>query len=149
MARISNIVLVAAAMALPASAMAQGLGPAGRPFENERRISVGLAIPLGGPAAARTSPRLELRGSAVDQGNERSHGMPGDTVQRLFPNASRDARIGFTLEARPRLTVAGRELPESENKLGVSTFGWVAIGVAAAAIIGGLLFVDAVRDSSD
>jgi len=55
----------------------------------------------------------------------------------------------LTLTEQPRLTVARRELPEAERRHGISTIGWVAIGVGASLVIGGLLFVDALNDASE
>ena len=36
-----------------------------------------------------------------------------------------------------------------DDNLGISTLGLVAIGVVAAGVVGGLLFLDALEDSSE
>ncbi len=51
-------------------------------------------------------------------------------------------------ESAAALTDRGSRLPEGERN-NISTVGIVAIGVGVAAIIGGLLFIDAVNDASD
>ncbi len=147
MKRWSYVVLAAAAASLPAAAMAQVFDPSGRPLGADRRVSLGVALPLGGGTATSGKPQLELRAVA-------DHRTPQTADHRngagWLPLAQpREARIGLTLTERPRLTVAGRELPEAERKHGISTVGWVAIGVGASLVIGGLLFVDALNDASD
>ncbi|PSJ43033.1 hypothetical protein [Allosphingosinicella deserti] len=58
--------------------------------------------------------------------------------------------LGFTGRGRLALAAGGRTLRlDDKRKAGVSTLGWVAIGAGVAIIAGGLLFLDAVRDSSD
>ena len=66
-----------------------------------------------------------------------------------LPRRDRIARAGFTLEQSPRFTTDGREMDAHDDRHGISTLGYVAIGVGAAVIVGGLLFADAVRDASD
>ena len=146
MANWIKVVMLAAALAIPAPALAQAFDPGGRSGFNERRVSVGLAIPLGGSSRAEAGPQLELRSSAGGTPGAQYRALHGDG---LIARRNRDARVGLTLEAQPRFTIAGREQETSEHRLGISTIGLVAIGVAAAAVVGGLLFVDAVNDSSD
>lgn len=149
MKRWSSGALLAAALALPPSAIAQTFDPAGRPLGADRRVSVGVTLPLGGSAGSAGKPQLELR-AVADHRAIRTVAGDRDSVGWLPRSAQpREARIGLTLAEQPRLTVDGRELPEAERKLGISTIGWVAIGVAAAAVVGGLLFVDALNDASE
>jgi hypothetical protein len=72
---------------------------------------------------------------------------------------SKGVELGFASGDQLQLSVAGQRLdrlgiqptgrgPEG-RKLGVSTLGWVAIGAGVAVVVGGLLFLDAVRDASD
>ena len=139
-------VMLAAAIALPAPAVAQMLDAGGRPAGSVRRISAGLTIPLGARNTTESKPRLELRSSSqrFDPAlAERDRVVAGLTVPR------RDARFGFTLEDRPQLVVDGRAAPAGPNKLGISTVAWVAIGVVTVAVIGGLILVDRIEDSSE
>ena len=72
---------------------------------------------------------------------------------------SKGVELGFVGDKQLQLSIAGQRLdrlgvqpggrgPEGQ-KLGVSTVGWVAIGVGVAVVVGAALFVDAVRDASD
>lgn len=102
-----------------------------------------LRVPLGGaekPQAGLALTNVRLDGSGA----------------RRF---SKGVELGFAGDRQLQLSLAGRRLdklamqpgrraPEGQ-KLGVSTVGWVAIGVGVAVVVGGLLFLDAVRDSSD
>jgi hypothetical protein len=146
MGKWSHVVLAAAAMSLPAAAAAQMVDPAGHPLGADRRVSVGLSIPLGGGAESSGKPQLELRAVADHRSAQASDRESIGWLPRTQP---RETRIGVTLTEQPRLTIAGRELPEAENKLGISTIAWVAIGVAAAAVVGSLLLVDAINDASE
>ena len=140
-------VALAVGLALPSAAMGQSFGTDGHALI-ERRVSLGLTIPIGGNRAA-SPPQLELRASTVGQPSHRDLALRGQRVASALYRSDRDSRVGLTLERSPRLTLAGQALPASERKLGLSTIGWVAIGVGAAAIVGGLLFIDAVNDASD
>lgn len=146
MARLLQLVIMAA-LAIPTPVSAQLLDPAGRPLDGSRRVSLGVTVPFGGPANTEAKPQLELRSSASERRDvaaERDRFYFGANDPR-----PPEARVGLTLEAHPQLTLAGREIPASDEKLGISTLGLVAIGVVAAAVVGGLLFIDAVNDASD
>ena len=147
MAKFAKFVLLVSALALPASAIAQSLGPDGRPLVNDRRVGVGLSIPLGGPSAARGKPQLELRSSVAGDANERFLRPRGETSS--FRQPDRETRIGFTLEAHPRLTIAGREMPKSDHKLGISTIALVGIAILSGAVVAGLILEDAINDASE
>lgn len=139
------LTIVALAGSSPASA--QLLDSAARPLDGPRRVSVGVTIPFGGPATTPAKPQLELR-AAADRGRDDARGIfPGPSDPIAWNR--REARIGLTLESHPRLTVAGREVSAQDNGLGISTVGYVAIGVLAAAVVGGLLLVDRIEDSSE
>lgn len=141
--------LIVATLAIPAPLAAQMLDPAGRPLDGSRRVSLGVTVPFGGPSDTAAKPQLELRATAGDRRDVAAPRNP-DRIYLRAPNQRLpEARIGFTLEAHPQLTVAGREIPASEDRRGISTIGLVAIGVVAAAVVGGLLFIDAVNDASD
>lgn len=155
-----HALLFASAVASPASAIAQSIDPAcnpvcnssfdpsGRPLGPDRRVTVGLALPLGGGAGLARKPQLELR-AVADHRAARTGAGGRDAVGGSIEAKPREVRIGLTLNQRPRLTVAGRELPEAERKLGISTVAWVGIGIATVAVVGGLLFLDRLEDSSD
>jgi hypothetical protein len=141
MTKYSNAMMVLAALALPAPALAQALDPAGRPAGFERRITAGVTIPLGAGRGAAGTPQLELR--AVGQRFDAADRA------RVRPATMRETRIGLTLETQPRLTVGGQPVSTGQDKLGLSTLGWVAIGVVTVGVVGGLLFIDALNDASD
>lgn len=111
----------------------------------ERRVSAGIAIPFG-PRGTAGTPQLELRSTTVRHGGSDLAAFGGDG---WLPRREHTARIGFTLERSPSFTMDGREMDLRANRHGISTLGYVAIGVGAAVIVGGLLFADAVRDASD
>jgi hypothetical protein len=139
--------LILATLALPASAIANEFAPAGYPRKADRRVGVSLTVPLGGAREAR-DPQLELR-AVADHRAARIEAGEGGPLGWLPNDRAREARIGVTLAHQPRLTVAGRQLPEHEHKLGISTAGWVAIGVAAVAVVGGVLLVERITAASD
>ena len=111
----------------------------------ERRVSAGIAIPFG-PRGTAETPQLELRSTTVrhDGSDLAALGRDG-----WLPRCQHTARVGFTLERSPGFTMNGREMNAGAERHGISTLGYVAIGVGAAVIVGGLLFADAVRDASD
>lgn len=147
MKRWSCVVLAVAAVSLPVAPMAQVFDPSGRPFGADRRVTLGVTLPLGGSTAIAGRPQLELRAVADHQAPQAADLRDGTGwLPRAQP---REARIGLTLTERPRLTVAGRELPEAEQRHGISTLGWVAIGVGATLVVGSLLLVDAINDASE
>ena len=102
-----------------------------------------LRVPLGsreGPKAGLALTNVRVDGSGA----------------RRF---SRGVEFGFGGADKLQLSIAGQRVdrlgmqpggrsPEGQ-RLGISTVGWVAIGVGVAAVVGGLLFLDAVRDASD
>jgi len=73
-------------------------------------------------------------------------------TRSTFSNSGRaTTRIGeglaldFTSNAKPTLTLAGMRadtaLGDRERKLGISSTGWVAIGLGVVAVAGGLYFL--------
>ena len=145
MNKLSQWIMLAAALALPGPALGQMLDASGRPSGAERRISAGITIPLGAPRGGTGKPQLELRAASYRSSRAWDH----TAARSLARERTYESRIGLTLEPRPQLTVAGREVPEGDRRLGLSTLGGVAIGVVAAGVVGGLLFIDAVNDASD
>ena len=117
-----------------------------------------LTIRLGGAAAAESgAPNLSLRA--------------GPSLTRSGPTVSLRDRTRVAplaeLALRPRhsttLSFAGQPLavsyaspalreaagPPDGPRSNLSTLGYIAIGVGVAVIVGGILFVDAVRDASE
>jgi hypothetical protein len=146
MRKLSQALMLTAALALPAPGMAQMLDASGRPAGSERRITAGLTIPLGASSAPESKPRLELRSSS--HRFDPALAERDRVVARLSVPRS-EARFGVTLDDRPLLVVDGHAVPAGPHKLGLSTVAWVAIGVVSVAVIGGLILVDRIEDSSD
>lgn len=143
----SRTALAAAALALPAGALAQAFDPSGRPLGVDRRAGVSVTLPLGGPAGSVRNPQLELRAVADHRGSPAVDTRDG---RGWLPKSQpREARIGLTLAEKPRLTIGGREVPQAESKIGVSTLGWVAIGLGATLVVGTLVLADALEDASE
>lgn len=110
------------------------------PAHGEGRVTVGLVLPFGGRKAQR-APQVELRlaRDVIRWDGQRESTMGGPI---------RESRIGLTLDGTERLMINGRE-QRVEDRQGVSTLGGVAIGVGVAVVVGGLLMLDALRDSSE
>ena len=138
-----GLILMAFMLGVSGPALAQSADPLRT--GTERRISAGIAIPFG-PRGTAETPQLELRSTTVRHDGSDLAGFGGDG---WLPRRERTARFGFTLERSPSFTLDGREMDAPANRHGISTLGYVAIGVGAAVIVGGLLFADAVRDASD
>ena len=92
----------------------------------EERPLVGLAI---APTLSRISNDGRVR-TAVGEG--------------LALNFGRSAKPSLTLAGRPAAEALGLKSEgkaETGQKLGISTVGWVAIGVGAAVLVGGAILV--------
>ncbi len=101
-----------------------------------------LKLPLGHQAEAK--PRAELA-FAPTQSRISSGGLVRTRI-------GEGLAFGITPKAKPTLTLAGmradtalgltrRSRSNAEQKLGVSTGGWVAIGVGAAVVIAGVAYL--------
>jgi hypothetical protein len=101
-----------------------------------------LKLPIGHQAAAK--PRAELA-FAPTQSRISSSGLVRTRI-------GEGLAIGITPKAKPTLTLAGMRADaalgltrkgksKAEQKLGVSTGGWVAIGVGAAVAIAGVAYL--------
>ena len=143
--RMRKLTTMLAAVSLLASpAAAQQITTQGSGLQRtEAVVAVGITIPFGGTRRS-DPPRLELR-------------MSRDMVQadgsRLSDRSSNavGTSIGFALDrdAENRLWLNGRPLPQADQRHGVSTLGWVAIGVGVIVVGGGVLLADAARDASE
>ena len=136
------VMLGVSGLGLSGQALAQSADPLRT--GTERRVSAGIAIPFG-PRGTAETPQLELRSTVRHDGSD----LAAFGHDRWLPRRERTARVGFTLEQSPRFTIDGREMDARDDRHGISTLGYVAIGVGAAVIMGGLLFVDAVNDASE
>jgi len=100
---------------------------------SEAVIGVGLTIPFGGGAQQKEPARVDLRwtrdmlqadGSRLsDQTGRAFRGSLGIALDRDLDN---------------RLLLNGRPIPKQDDRRGVSTLGWIAIGVT---VIGAGIFV--------
>lgn len=96
------------------------------------RIQVGIVVPMGGGGTdAERAPRLE---AWSDHRSQRS--LPQASLGLDFdPPKAQPMRIGVNFTGDARLMLNGRELPEQERRKGISTLGWVGIGVGVAVIV--------------
>ncbi len=150
-------VLAVATALFSSSVSAQSVHPLRQYDEPDIRSSVSLTIPLGGRRGTEASkPQLSLD-------FEQKHHRQGqlNTVQdnvdlKLNSNQFKPqkARIGFTLDEKPRLMMNGKPYDLPEGKANASTAEKVGIGVGAlvgigALVIGTGLVIIATSDGSD
>jgi len=115
-------------------------------------IGAQFKMPLGGPALSQ--PRAQLafaptRSSLSNSGQVTTRigeGLALDFTSNAKPTLT---LAGIRADTALRLTRAGRS--ESDRKLGISTAGWVAIGVGVVVIAAGgaLLYIDAIKDGDE
>lgn len=124
--------------ALTTSAMAEPLAYQNGLTRVDGVVGLGLTIPLGG-TRQKAPPRVELRLTrdmvSIDGTRLSSRGIPLN-----------ETRIGVSLERDNRLLINGRPIEKAQRQ-GVSTLGWIAIGLGAVAVVGGVLLADALEDS--
>ena len=108
-----------------------------------------VQLPFGGKVPARPRAALAI----------------APTLSRISDDGMIDTRIGeglaltFESQSKPALTVAGvgadtalKDRLGDRRRSGISTGGWIAIGVGTvlvAGAIGAALFIDAVNDNSE
>ena len=127
MRAITTVILSAA---LATSASAQSIAPQSGPLSRpEGVVGVGLTVPFGG-ARHEEAPRVELR-LARDSMN-----FDGSRQSSMVGWQPMEARVGISLAPDHKLTVNGRSI-ETDRRQGVSTIGWVVIGVGVVAVAGG------------
>jgi hypothetical protein len=104
---------------------------------------VGAQLKMSFGGQARSQPRAQLalaptRSTFSDSG--RSTARIGEGLA-----------LDFTSNAKPTLTLAGMRadtaLGDRERKMGISSTGWVAIGLGVAALAGGLYFLHLVHEA--
>jgi hypothetical protein len=127
-----------------APVMAQGVNvqPSGL-HRAEGVVAIGLTVPFGGGQRS-DPPRVELRMSRdlMQADGSRLSDRRGEAI---------GTRIGIALDrdGEHRLWLNGRLVAQDDQRQGVSTLGWVAIGVGVAVVGGGLLLFDALDDASE
>jgi opacity protein-like surface antigen len=115
-------------------------------------VGARLQLPLGGSPFAR--PRAVLT-VAPTQNRISSGGMVRTKI-------GEGLALDFTSERKPTLTLAGvradtaltrrQDVTVPRQKAGISTGGWIAIGVGTVVVVGAVAFAlwaDAVNDASD
>ncbi|QAY75927.1 hypothetical protein [Sphingosinicella sp. BN140058] len=133
-AKIGFCLLVGLLAAEPLLA-AELIDPARSTLQRGAFAGARLRVPLG----ARDAPRFGVALAPTQRERE-----TGATA------LAAGLELGFTGRGHFELAAAGKPLRfDGERKSGVSTLGWIGIGAGVALVVGGLLFIDAVRDSSD
>ncbi len=106
-------------------------------------VGARVRVPLG---ATRERPHAGLAFTATQRS--------GETGTLRF---SKGMELGLAGDDKVRLSIAGRPVSQLRQggagpegrKLGVSTLGWIGIGVGVVVIAGTLWFVDAMNDASE
>lgn len=130
MKRVLVPLTILTSIALAAPAAAQSFNDTAQTGPAEVRVQAGIVIPLGGGGTdAERAPRLE---AWSDHRAQRP--VPQASLRPDFEQgAVRPVRIGINFTGETRMLVNGREMPGQDNRKGVSTVGWVAIGVVVVA----------------
>lgn len=119
---------------------AQSINPALNGHQNEARVSLALTMPLGHAAdKRRTAPRVEL----IARSTRPDGILP--IVARDEDRRWQERRIGFTLDGSDTFTINGAPLTKTEHRDGISTVGWVAIGLGTL-VVATVLVADDLRD---
>ena len=161
---LTSLVAVASLLSAPCAHAAKDPGLTLHDIRGEvRQLGVGvqlsIALPLRGKSSRDAAvPRLDFRaGPSVTHFGPNVSPRSRTTVA---PLAAATLRPGYStnvsLAGQPFMTSYSAQAlreqqdrsPEGERS-NISTVGIVAIGVGVAAIIGGLLFIDALNDASD
>ena len=98
---------------------------------------IGAQFKMSFGGQARSQPRAQLALAPTRS----SFSNSGQATTRIGEGLALD----FTSKAKPTLTLAGMRadtaLGDRERKLGISSTGWVAIGLGVVAVAGGLYFL--------
>jgi hypothetical protein len=138
--------LLSVTMAALAATPAQAADWQSQAVESRPGVFVGgrLHLSLGGKTAAKPRAALTL---APTMNRMSSSGMTRSTIgEGLSLNFSPRSKPTLTLagiRADTALGLRGHGKAEADRKLGVSSGGWIAIGVGAVAIIAGGLYLAA------
>lgn len=112
----------------------------------ESRVQAGIVIPLGqGGSSAERAPRLEAWSE-----HRPLRDLPVPILRpSMDPAVLRQSRIGFSLGDQTRLLVNGRDVGQENGRMGISTLGWVGIGVGLAVLVGGAIASNGFNISPD
>lgn len=115
---------------LASPAAAQSFDNTGRAAPVGARVQLGVVIPLGeGGTTAERAPRLEIWND-----NRSLHDLPQASLRSdLQPPVVRPIRVGINFSGDPRFMINGREIPEQDDRKGISTE--VAIGIGVAVVV--------------
>lgn len=125
-------------LAIGSGAAAQSAySPAQRDFRSGS-VNAGIVIPFGGSgSSAERAPRLEAWSEPG-----RSHQGPELSLRSDREGAyGLPTRLGVTLASNPRMMANGREIPGQDDRHGVSTLGWVGIGLGVVVIAAGAILI--------
>jgi hypothetical protein len=115
-------------------------------------VGAQLHVPLGGKTKA--EPRASL-GVAPTFTRVSTHGIHTSIGEGLALNLALKSKPQLTLagvRADRALGLAARDGPDMEAKNGISTGGWIAIGVGTVLVAGAVgfaLWVDSIEDNED
>ena len=113
-------------------------------------VGARLQLSLGGNRAAKPRAALAI---APTQSRISSDGVVRTRIGEGFAlNLSPRAKPSLTLAGIPAGQVLGlqrQRQAEADNRLGISTGGWIAIGVGTAAVAGALIFYSIATDCDD
>jgi hypothetical protein len=127
-----SIIISATLLAMPVSAVAQSYHGSDFVRPADKRVSLGLTVPIGkGGKAQERKPRLEL--GFDHRASQQSFEIAGTELKALN---NQKARIGLSLSKDPHLMLNGREVPKVDGRYNLSTVAWIGIGLVAAAGIG-------------
>ena len=140
MKRVHLALTILTSIALAAPVSAQSFGNTAQAGPAQVRIQGGIVIPLGGGGTdAERAPRLEVWS---DHRTQRS--LPQANLGLdLDPPRTRPMRIGVNFTGDARLMLNGREMQEQGHRKGISSLGWIGIGVGVAVIVFGVVVLDA------
>jgi hypothetical protein len=130
-----------ALLAMGTSLSAQSTLAPGPFQQRDSRVNVGIVVPLGNAGStAERAPRLEAWSDHRPQQSLPQANLRPD----LDPSDARTTRIGVNFTGETRLMINGREAPNQSDRKGISTLGWVAIGVTVVVVAaaGLLVYVD-------
>jgi hypothetical protein len=130
MRRLLLSVVISTALTLPASA--QSFQQGGQYSNDDRRVSLGLTIPIGRRGShVERQPRLDM---VFDHRRSDANGFEVQDFTHL--QSKRPLRIGFTLSDKPQMMLNGRAIPQTDDQKNISTGVWIGAGVVAALGIG-------------
>lgn len=135
----AGVSLVAVVLSLPAQAQVA------TDQWSEAQAQIAFTVPLGrSPRTAETEPRIELLLRQRPASGEFA------ALRRADDARWNERRIGVSLGDHRRMMLNGREIVREDRKDGVSDGVWIAGGVVVVSLlVGGLLFFDALNDSSE